>query len=150
MSTFTQTRSTVIKSDPANVHALLDNFHRWEGWSPWEKRDPDLKRTYSGPESGVGAKYAWQGNRQVGSGRMEITGSTPSRVDIDLQFLKPFKASNKTIFELAPDAAGTKLSWTMTGERNLLFTLLGKLFFDKEILKDFDNGLAAIKKLAEQ
>lgn len=150
MPTFKQTRTTVIKSDSARVHALIDNFHRWEGWSPWEKRDPEMTRTYSGPESGVGATYAWEGNRQVGSGRMEITDSTPSRVDIDLQFLKPFKASNTTIFELTPDAGGTTLSWTMTGERNFVFSLLGKLFFDKEILKDFDNGLAAIKQLAEQ
>ena len=150
MPEFTQTRSTVINADAATVHALLDDFHQWGGWSPWEKLDPDLKRTFTGADKGVGAKYAWEGNKKVGSGRMEITGSTPNRLDIDLDFIKPFKASNKTIFELSPEAGGTKLSWTMTGNRNPVFAILGKLLFDKAILKDFDNGLASIKQLAEK
>jgi len=149
MPKFTQTRSTVVNADSAAVHALLNDFHHWSAWSPWEKKDPELKRTFTGPEQGTGAKYAWEGNKQVGTGRMEITGSTPQRVDIDLEFIKPFKASNKTIFELTPAPSGTKLDWTMTGERNFLWNLMGKLFFDKAIAKDFDEGLASIKTLAE-
>ena len=149
MPAFAQTRTTTIKADAATVHAILNDFHEWGKWSPWEALDPELKRTFTGNDKGVGAKYAWVGNKKVGSGNMEITGSTPSRVDIDLEFITPFKAKNKTIFELSPADGGTKLSWTMSGDRNILMTVLGKLYFDKAILKDFDKGLASIKEIAE-
>lgn len=149
MAAFTQTRTTAIKADAAAIHKLLNDFHQWGAWSPWEKLDPQLQRHFAGAEQGAGAKYSWEGNKKVGSGRMEITDSTPDRIDIDLEFIKPFKASNKTIFELKPTAGGTELSWTMTGKRNLVMEIAGKLFFDKAIGKDFDKGLADIKQLAE-
>ena len=91
---FEVTRTTSIAADPARVHALVDDFHEWIAWSPWEDLDPDLRRTYSGPDAGAGARYAWTGNRKAGEGSMEITGSTPERIDIELTFLKPFKATN--------------------------------------------------------
>jgi hypothetical protein len=149
MASFSQTRDTVIDAPPATVHALLDDFHAWKDWSPWEEMDPDLKRTFSGSEKGVGAHYAWTGNKKVGTGSMEITSSTPERIDIDLEFIEPFKAKNKAIFELAPAGDGTKLEWSMAGDRNLLMTVMGKLYFDKSIAKDFDKGLAKLKALAE-
>lgn len=148
MPSFANTHSTVINTDAATIHALINDFHRWTHWSPWEKRDPELNRTYSGPDEGVGAEYAREGNKQVGTGRMEITASTPERIELDLEFIKPIKASNKTVFELSPVDGGTQLSWTMTGGRNVLMHVAGKLFFDKAIAKDFDQGLAAIKELA--
>jgi hypothetical protein len=149
MAEFTLSRETTVAAPPAKVHAILDDFHRWSGWSPWEEMDPDLKRTFTGPEKGVGSHYAWVGNKKVGSGSMEITGSTLERIDIDLEFLAPFKASNKTVFDLVPEGAGTRVVWTMRGNRGPLMSVMGKLFFDKAIAKDFDHGLAKLKKLAE-
>lgn len=150
MTAFSLSRDIEIQADPAVVHALLDDFEKWRGWSPWEQVDPNLERTYSGAESGVGAHYAWQGNKKAGSGTMEITGSTPERIDIDLEFLAPFKASYQTVFTLTPAGSGTRLDWTMSGDRNLIFTVLGKLFFDRSIAKDFERGLDSLKACAEQ
>lgn len=149
MAEFTQTRSMAINAEPAVVHALINNFREWVQWSPWEGVDPDLKRTYSGADHGVGAIYEWAGNSKAGEGRMEITQSTPHSVVVDLQFIKPFKATNVSRFNLAPAAQSTTVTWTMTGERNLLMSVAGKLFFDKAIGKDFDRGLTALKRAAE-
>lgn len=149
MPHFENSRETVIDAPAATVHALLDDFRQWTAWSPWEELDPALTRTYSGSATGVGAHYAWAGNNKVGEGSMEITASTPEQVALDLEFLKPFKARNKTVFTLTPAGAGTRVVWAMSGERNLAFALLGKLFFDKAIAKDFDKGLAKLKAAAE-
>lgn len=116
--------------------------------------DTDLRRTYSGPERGVGATYEWAGNKQAGEGRMRITSSDPAAVVLDLDFLKPFKASNVTRFDLVPSGGagaggGTDVTWTMTGRRGAVMSLMGRLFFDKAIGKDFDKGLAALKATAE-
>ena len=150
MPAFSQQRETTINAAPAAVHPLLVDFHHWKDWSPWEELDPELKRTFTGPESGVGSHYAWTGNKKVGTGSMEITNSTPERIDIDLEFIAPFKASNKTSFELKPQGSdSTRVVWSMSGERNLFMAVAGKLFFDKAIAKDFDRGLAKLKALAE-
>lgn len=150
MPAFSQSRETTIAAPPERIHAILEDFHQWQGWSPWEEMDPDLKREFSGPEKGLGSHYAWEGNKKVGKGSMEITASTPERIDIDLEFIAPFRASNKTVFELVPRGKGTRVVWTMTGERGLLMSVAGKLFFDKAIAKDFDRGLAKLKALAEK
>lgn len=149
MPSFSQSRETTVDAPPAVLHAILSDFHAWQGWSPWEEMDPDLKRTFTGPEKGVGSHYAWAGNKKVGTGSMEITSDSPERIDIDLEFIAPFKASNRTTFELKPVDGGTRVVWTMSGDRNLLMTVAGKLFFDKAIAKDFDRGLAKLKALAE-
>lgn len=149
MPAFSTTRSTTVAASSEVVHALVDDFHAWTRWSPWEEMDPDLKRSYSGAQAGTGARYAWQGNNKVGEGSMEITGSTPERIEIALEFLKPFKASNTTVFTLTPEGTGTRVDWTMSGERNLAFAVLGRLFFDRAIAKDFDKGLAKLKAAAE-
>lgn len=149
MPKFSNTRSAVVMASPARIHALLNDFREWAAWSPWEPLDPDLKRSYSGAASGVGAQYAWEGNKKVGTGRMEITESTPEHITLDLEFLAPFKAQNTTTFQLTPAGDSTTLSWTMSGQRNLLMAVLGRLFFDRAISKDFDKGLASIKRLAE-
>ena len=150
MPSFELSRATTVDAPPDRVHALIDDFHAWQQWSPWEQLDPDLQRTYTGPANGVGSHYAWSGNKKAGEGTMEITESTPQAVVVDLRFLKPFEAVNVTRFDLAPVGAGTQVTWTMTGERNLAFTVMGKLFFDKAIGKDFDKGLAQLKAAAER
>ncbi|PVG81410.1 transcriptional regulator [Nocardioides gansuensis] len=154
MPSFSTARSTTIAADPAVVHALIEDFRAWRKWSPWEDLDPDLKRTYSGPERGVGSRYEWSGNKKAGQGSMEIVesdppGSGPGRVVIDLEFLKPFKARNTTRYDLKPTGAGTDVTWTMSGERNVLMAVAGALFFDKAIGKDFEKGLARLKAAAE-
>ena len=149
MADFALSRSTHIDADPARVHDLLDDFRQWRSWSPWEDVDPDLERTYSGPERGVGSRYEWSGNSKAGQGTMEITESDQSKVVVDLRFLKPFKAQNVTRFDLVPAAGGTDVTWTMTGRRGPVMSLMGKLFFDKAIGKDFEKGLGRLKGAAE-
>lgn len=147
MPAFAQTYETTVDAAPEVVHALIDDFHEWVKWSPWEGLDPDLQRTYDG--TGVGARYAWSGNNKAGQGSMTFTAITPERVTVDLEFLKPFKARNEVVFDLTPAGAGTHVAWTMRGERNAAFALMGRLFFDKAIGKDFTRGLAALKAAAE-
>ena len=116
MSNFEISRSTNIAADPASVHGRINDFHAWTAWSPWEDVDPNLQRIYTGPDQGVGAHYAWQGNRKAGQGSMEIISSTPEQIGIKLSFLKPWKATNDVVFTLVPSGSGTDVTWTMTGE----------------------------------
>ncbi|SDE58942.1 SRPBCC family protein [Rhodococcus tukisamuensis] len=149
--TFLVERSADIAADPATLHALIDDFHHWTAWSPWEGLDPDMTRTYTGPDSGVGASYAWQGNKKAGSGSMTVTESVPGRkVKLDLTFLKPFKAENVTTFLLEPTETGTTVRWQMTGRKNWFFRLFGFAFsMDKMVGKDFEKGLAQLAAVAE-
>lgn len=148
MPTFEHTRSISIAAPPETVRAFVADFHEWVKWSPWEDMDADLKRAYGGPESGVGARYGWAG-KKAGEGSMAITGAAPDRLDLDLDFVKPFKANNKVVFRFEPQGNGTRVTWTMSGTRNLAFAVMGKLFFDSTIGKDFDKGLAKLKAVAE-
>jgi len=148
MPSFEHTRSTVIAAPPATVQALVADLHAWTKWSPWEGLDADLKRTYGGSEKGVGARYAWEGKKS-GEGSMAITGATADRIDLDLAFVKPFKADNKVVFRFDPEGSSTRVTWTMSGKRNLLLAVMGTLFFDSMIGKDFDKGLAKLKSVAE-
>ena len=148
MPGFSSTRTIVIDAPPAAIRPLITDFKEWVKWSPWEGLDPDLERTYTG--EGVGARYAWSGNNKAGQGSMTMTAIAPEQIDIDLVFEKPFKASNKIVFVLKPQGEQTEVEWSMTGERNLLFAVMGKLFFDNAIRKDFDKGLAALKAAVEQ
>jgi hypothetical protein len=149
--TYTVERSITIAAPPEAVYPHLASFHRWQAWSPWEGRHPQQERRYSGPEAGVGARYAWSGNRAVGQGSMEIVDAAePSTVGIDLRFDKPFKSRNDTRFTVAPDGSGSRVVWTMTGEHNLLTKVLGLVWpMDKMIGKDFDQGLAQLKATVE-
>ncbi len=150
-STFSVQRSITINAPAAAVHERINNFRKWVDWSPWEGLDPALQRTYGGPESGVGSSYAWSGIRKVGQGRMEITESTPNRVALDLRFIKPFKANNKTVFELDEAANGTTaVTWTMTGPKTVMSKLMGIFMsMEKFVGKDFDKGLASLKRVTE-
>ena len=118
--TYTVERSTTIDAPPERIYQHVANFRSWRSWSPWEGVDPDMRRTYSGPDTGPGATYAWEGNRKAGAGRMEIVeAAEPARVRIDLRFLKPFKARNETVFTIRPEGSGSHLTWTMTGRKTL-------------------------------
>jgi hypothetical protein len=150
MAGFSMTRAITVDAPPERIHALLDDFREWQRWSPWEGLDPDLRRTFTGAEQGVGSHYAWAGNKKAGEGTMEMTSVTPSEVVVDLRFLKPFKAQNVTRFDLVPLGSGTRVTWTMTGQRNPVMSLMGKLFFDKAIGADFEKGLASLKAEAER
>ncbi len=143
-------RTTHIDAPPERVLPLLEDFREWQQWSPWEGLDPDLRRTFTGPEKGVGSHYHWSGNKKAGEGTMEIVAAGPQGVVVDLQFLKPFKATNVTEFTLTPAGGGTDVAWVMTGERSAVMSLMGKLFFDKSIGKDFEKGLASLKAAAER
>lgn len=149
--TFSVQRRTTIDAPADEVYAELIDFRRWEHWSPWEGLDPDLQRTYSGPESGVGSRYAWVGNRKVGAGSMEITeAAQDSSVEIRLEFLKPFKATNTVLIELTTESASTGVSWTMTGKKTLMTKIMGIFWpMDKVVGGDFERGLAQLKSLVE-
>jgi hypothetical protein len=150
VSHFDIARSTTIRAATTRVHALVNDFHEWPAWSPWEDVDPALQRTYSGPDSGVGAHYAWSGNRRAGSGSMEITSSTPDEIDLRLSFLKPWKATNDVTFTLVPAGDGTEVTWRMTGEQKGAAAVFGKVFnMDRLLGKDFEKGLARLKAAAE-
>ena len=150
--TYTVERSTTIDAPPGRVYQQVADFHSWRNWSPWEGLDPDLRRTYTGPDTGSGATYAWAGNRKAGEGRMEITEvSEPTRVSIDLQFLKPFKARNETVFDIRPEGSGARVTWAMTGRRTLVTKIMGVFkSMDAMVGPDFERGLARMKNLAEQ
>ncbi len=149
--TYTVTRSTTIDASPARVYEEIADFHNWTHWSPWEDLDPDLKRTYSGSESGKGAAYSWTGNRKAGQGRMEMTEATPhSTVRVDLVFEKPFKASSESVFTIAPDGTGSRVTWALTGEKTLMTKVMGVFkSMDSLIGPDFEKGLARLKATTE-
>jgi hypothetical protein len=150
--TFTVERSAEVGAPPERVHAVLADFHEWPKWSPWEDVDPDMERTFSGAESGVGAVYAWEGNRKAGSGRMEITGSdTPAAVDIHLTFIKPFKSENDVRFDVEPAGEGSRVRWSMTGPRTFMVKVMG-IFksMDKMVGPDFEKGLRQLDEYVKQ
>ncbi len=151
MGSYSVTRSTTVDAPAHEVHALIDDFHAWTQWSPWEDLDPELQRTYSGSERGVGAVYQWSGNRKAGQGRMEITRSSPEDVEVALDFLKPFKSSSTTTFSLVASGNGTVVEWRMTGEQKGLMSALGKVYsMDRLIGPGFEKGLARLKAVAER
>ena len=151
MGSYEVSRSASIAADPARVHALVDDFHQWRQWSPWEDLDPDLERTYGGADHGVGATYSWKGNRKAGQGSMEITGSTPERVEVALAFLKPFKSESVVVCAIAPAAGGTEVTWTMSGEQKGMAGLFGRIVsMDKLVGKDFAKGLERLRRLVEK
>ncbi len=145
-------RATSIKAPPEKIFALINDFNSWGAWSPYEKKDPAMKRTRSGAASGKGAVYAWEGNSEVGAGRMEIAESTPpSKVTIKLDFVKPFEAHNIVDFTLAPKGDATNVTWDMRGPAPFISKLIQVFFnMDTMIGKDFETGLANLKAIAEK
>lgn len=145
-------RKATINAPPDKIYPLIADFRRWTSWSPWEKRDPALQRTYSGAASGKGAVYAWQGNRDVGSGQMEIVDVTePTKVGIKLDFIEPFEGHNVADFTLVPKGGATDVTWVMTGPTPYLGKVIGVFInMDRMIGNDFEAGLASLKAAAEK
>jgi uncharacterized protein YndB with AHSA1/START domain len=154
-STFRITRSATIAAPPAAVFAQVNDFHKWEDWSPWAKLDPNAKATFAGPASGEGAKFSWAGNNQVGEGTMTVTESKPNDlIRIKLDFLKPMAGTSTAEFTFQPDGngpnVGTKVTWAMFGENNFIakaFCLV--MNQDKMIGGYFDKGLQNLKRVSE-
>jgi hypothetical protein len=149
--TFTVTRHIEIQAPPETIHPLVADFRNWTSWSPWEGLDPTMRRTYSGAQSGVGSVYAWDGNDQVGAGRMEIVGMSPPRdIAIQLDFVRPFESANQTRFMLEPRGDSTKVIWQMSGPMPFISKIMSVFVsMDSMIGPDFEKGLARIKALAE-
>lgn len=151
-STYTVERSRTIRASPDDIRPLLTNFRNWRLWSPWEEVDTDLHRAYSGPHAGIGAHYAWSGNRRAGAGTMEVVGMDEREVEIRLEFRKPFKSQTTTTFVLTPQRDGrTDVLWRMVGPGPLIMRVLGKLLDPEKIVgKDFEKGLAALDEAARK
>ncbi|WP_296738665.1 SRPBCC family protein [Mesorhizobium sp.] len=149
---FVVSRSASIKAPAEAIFPLINDFRRWPEWSPYEKLDPQMKRTLSGAEAGKGAAYAWEGNNKAGIGRMEIANSvSPLLVALRLDFEKPFRANNTVDFTLAPGGDATTVTWAMKGARPFIAKLMGLFMnFDKMIGKDFEAGLANLKRVTER
>lgn len=148
--TFRVQRAATINAPPERVFALINDFSRWSAWSPWERKDPAMKRSF-GATLGKGATYAWEGNHEVGQGSMEIAESVPpSRVAIRLDFVKPFEAHNLVEFTLEPRGDATAVNWSMQGHTPYFAKIL-HLFFDMDRMvgRDFEAGLARLKAAAE-
>ena len=145
-------RAASIRAPADRIFPLINDFHQWRGWSPYENKDPVMKRTYEGAESGKGAVYAWDGNKNVGSGRMEILeASAPSKIIIKLDFFKPFEGHNTAEFTMLPQGDVTNLTWTMHGPAIFMSKLMQVFInLDHMIGRDFEVGLANLKNLAEK
>lgn len=143
-------RSAVVGAPPEVVFTLIDDFHQWGRWSPWEKVDPDMQRTFAGPAAGPGASYAWAGNREIGKGRMTILESRPGElVSIRLEFFEPFAATNEARFDLAPNGTGTRVGWSMEGRNGFVGKALALVMdMDAMVGDQFERGLADLDAAA--
>jgi uncharacterized protein YndB with AHSA1/START domain len=150
--TFRVQRAASINAPPEKIFALINDFKAWPSWSPWEQKDPAMKRTYGATTSGKGATYAWEGNKEVGQGRMEIADSiADSKIALKLDFLKPFEAHNSVEFTLQPNGGATSVTWAMQGDTPY-FAKIIHVFIDMDNMvgKDFESGLANLKAAAEK
>ena len=149
--TFQVQRVIAIEAAPERIYPLIADFKAWGAWSPWEKKDPDMTRSFSGAESGLGAGYAWSGNKAIGAGSMAIVeAQAPSRIGLDLDFIRPFKAHNHVLFALQPQGRGTQVSWTMTGPVPFPAKIMHVFInMDRMVGRDFESGLKSLKARAE-
>jgi len=148
---FNVVRTATMAAPPAVVFAQVNDFHKWDGWSPWAKLDPACKNTFAGASAGLGAIFTWDGNRKVGEGRMTVLESQPLElIRINLEFLRPFKATNITEFTFKAEGSRTLITWNMFGKNNFMSKVFG-LFVncDNMVGKDFERGLANLKSIVE-
>jgi len=150
-SAFRIERSATMSAPTEAVFAQVNDFHNWDGWSPWAHLDPTMKQTYEGSPSGSGAKYAWVGNKDVGEGRMTIMENrTNEFIRINLEFIRPFRATNTSEFTFKSDGQKTAVTWSMSGTKKFMFKAMGLFMsMDKMVGKDFEKGLATMKELVE-
>lgn len=147
---FSMSRTATMAATPAAVFNQVNDFHKWEAWSPWAKLDPNCKNSFEGPPSGKGAKFAWDGNKEVGAGNMEIVESVPNdHIRIRLEFVRPFAGVNDTLFTFKPIDDKTNVSWTMSGKNNFIMKAFS-LFMDcdKMVGPQFEQGLTSMEKAA--
>lgn len=149
--TFRIARSTTIDAPPESIFPLIDDFRRWAAWSPYEKLDPNMTRSFSGAPSGRGAVYEWNGNKNIGQGRIEVTESRPhEKVVLKLDFFRPFEAHNVAEFTLEPQGGATRVTWAMHGPNRFMSKLMGLCMnFDRMVGGQFEEGLANLKARAE-
>ena len=150
--TFRVERTASIKAPPEKIFPLISDFDNWGAWSPYEKKDPNMKRTRSGAANGKGAVYAWDGDKNVGKGRMEIAeASPPSKVSLKLDFERPFEAHNIVNFTMEPKGDATSVTWAMQGPVPYMAKIAHVIFnMDRMVGRDFEAGLANLKTLAEK
>ena len=151
-STLRVQRSISIQASPERIFPLIADFHQWLHWSPYERKDPAMKRTYEGAANGKGAVYAWNGDKNVGSGRMEILeASAPEKFVIKLDFFTPFEGHNTAEFTMLPQGDGTHVTWLMHGPARFMTRLIQVFMnLDNMIGKDFEAGLANLKTITEK
>lgn len=143
-------RTQSISASPEVIAGQIVDFHNWRSWSPWEDLDPDLKRSFSGSDSGVGAVYEWVGNKKAGEGRMEIVSASDREIQVDLRFFKPFKSTATVTFTLTPSGDTTDVRWVNSMSQNTLMKVMNFFFkFDKSIGNDLDKGLDRLKAVVE-
>src|ERR1700720_4181410 len=155
-NTFSVQRATTVKAPPERIFPLINDFHQWGSWSPYENKDPAMKRSFSGAADGRGAVYGWEGNKNVGSGRMEILdASKPSKIVIKLDFFTPFEGHNTAEFTMLPQGDATNLTtnvtWLMHGPSRFIGKIMHVFInMDRMVGKDFESGLANLKRLTEK
>ena len=151
-NTFSVQRATTVKAPPEAIFPLINDFHQWRTWSPYETKDPAMKRSFSGAASGKGAVYGWEGNKNVGSGRMEVLDtSMPSKIVIKLDFFTPFEGHNTAEFTMLPQGDATNITWLMHGPAPFMSKVMQVFMnMDRMIGKDFEAGLANLKRLTEK
>jgi hypothetical protein len=149
--TFRVQRSITIQAPPEKVFPWMNDLEKGRAWSPWEKLDPNMKRTHSGPANGKGAVYAWDGNKDVGAGRMEIIESIPpSKVVMNLDFIRPMEGHNQVEYVLEPQGKATNVTWAMYGPTPYISKVICVFMnMDKMVGTQFEKGLADLKALVE-
>jgi uncharacterized protein YndB with AHSA1/START domain len=150
-ASFRYQRSANVSAPPHSVFAIINDLHQWSRWSPYDKRDPNMKKSFGGPSEGPGASYTWNGNNQVGEGRLTIEESKPGElVRMKLEFSRPFKATNEVNFVLVPSEGGTRVSWIMDGKKNFMSKAMSLVMdMDKMVGTDFEQGLANLNTVAQ-
>jgi hypothetical protein len=149
--TFRVERTVAMKAPPDKIYPLINDLKAWTAWSPYEKKDPAMKRSYGAVTAGKGATYAWEGDKNVGQGNMEVLESTPDKVVIKLDFIKPFEAHNTGEFILRPKGDVTDVTWAIYGPSPYMSKVIGTFVdFDQMIGKDFEQGLADLKTNVEK
>lgn len=149
---FEVSRSATMRATPERVFALLADFRNWGEWSPYEKKDPAMTRSFPGATSGTGALYAFEGNNQVGAGQLAIVEvEAPRKLAVTLDMTRPMACSNLITFTLDEIEGGTRVTWHMQGSCPFLGKLMGTIFnMDRMVGRDFEQGLAALRNASEQ
>jgi Polyketide cyclase / dehydrase and lipid transport len=151
-TSFRVARSATMTAAPDAIFPHINSLRGFKAWEPFSRKDPAIKIAYSGPESGKGAAYTWDGNGDVGQGRVEIADTAPpSRVTMKLDMVKPMEAHNTVVFTLEPKGDATTVTWAMTGDRPYIGKVLDAVLnMDRMVGGEFEKGLAELKSIVEK